>query len=81
MKQKTQKSAVLSLLKKGRTLNWLNTFELTGCSSIARRIHDFEKLGYKFKREKKVFKTRYGTSGMFLNYTLDKRTTPKNLID
>jgi len=74
MKQKTQKSAVLSLLKKGRTLNWLNTFELTGCSSIARRIHDFEKLGY-------VFKTRYGTSGMFLNYTLDKKTTPKNLID
>ena len=78
--KKTQKNAVLMLLKKGRTLNWLNTFELTGCSSISRRIPEYEKLGYIFIRERKIFKTRYGTSGYFYNYKLDKNKTPKNLL-
>lgn len=80
MKIKTQKDAVLSLFKKGRTLNWLNTFELTGCSSIARRVPEFEKIGYVFKRQKVNFKTRFGTHGTFMNYTLDKKATPKNLL-
>jgi hypothetical protein len=81
MKTKTQIEAVLNLLKKGRTLNWINTFELTGCSSIARRIPDFEKKGYKFKRERINFKTRFGTSGNYMNYTLDKKSTPKHLLN
>lgn len=80
MKTKTQKDAVISLFKKGKTLNWLNTFELTGCSSVARRIYDFEKIGYVFKKQKVNFKTRFGTHGTYMNYTLDKKATPKKLL-
>ncbi len=76
----TQKGAVLKLFKQGRKLNWLNTFELTGCSSVGRRVADFRKAGYVIDGTRVKFKTRFGTTGSYMNYKLNKEKTPKHLL-
>lgn len=80
MKQKSQKQAVLQLFLNGQTLNWLSAFKQTGCSSVGRRVPEFEKQGLVFKREKVNFKTRFGTAGSYMNYTLDLKKTPKKVL-
>lgn len=80
MKTKTQKQAVLQLFLAGQTLNWLSCFKQTGCSSVARRVPEFEEQGLVFKREQVKFKTRFGTRGKYMNYTLDLKKTPKKVL-
>jgi hypothetical protein len=81
MKTKTtQKAAVLKLLKQGKKLNWLNTFKLTGCSSIARRIPEFIEQGYVIDKKIVKFKTRYGTHGAYKVYSINFKKTPKHLL-
>lgn len=76
----TQKQAILNLYKKGKPVNWLLAFRETGTSKLATRTHEFEKMGYVFKRERIKFKTRYKTHGSYFNYTLDLKKTPKSLL-
>jgi hypothetical protein len=80
MKPTTQTQAVLELFKKGRTLDLVSCFKETGCSSVARRVSDFRKMGYVFKTTTQTFKTRYGTKGRVKYYTLDFKNTSKKLI-
>lgn len=81
MKQKrTQINAIKILFLTGMKLNWLNTFKLTGCSSIGRRVSDLRQFGWVIKGERVTFKTRYGTQGSYMNYQLDKKKTPKHLL-
>jgi Helix-turn-helix domain len=76
----TQQQAVLDILKKGKTLNILSAFKLTGSMKLSTRISDFRKLGYVFKVKKIHFKTRYKTNGCYCDYTLDLKKTPKKLL-
>lgn len=76
----TQQGAILDLFKKGKTLNWLTIFKLTGSSKGTTRISDFRKLGYVFKVEKINFTTKYKTKGYYFDYTLDRKKTPKKLL-
>lgn len=80
MKPKTQKEALIAMLKKGKPINWVKAFQLTGCSKLGTRIAEYSKLGYVFKKDKVNFKTRYGTAGYYMDYTLDLKKTPKKLI-
>lgn len=80
MKKGTQKNAVLQLLIEGKILNWLSAYKLTGCSSVARRIPEFEKLGYVFNKDRVTFKTRFKTSGSYINYSLNFKKTKKSLL-
>jgi hypothetical protein len=77
----TQKQAILNLLKKGKTLNWVTAFQQTGTSKLSTRVSEFILDGYVINKELVKFKTRYKTSGYYYNYTLDLKKTPKHLID
>jgi hypothetical protein len=77
----TQQQALLDIFKKGETLNLLTAFKQTGCMKLSCRVSDtFEPMGYVFKKEKVVFKTKYQTSGYYFNYTLNLKKTPKSLL-
>lgn len=77
----TQQQALLDLFKQGKTLNLTSAFKLTGCHKLSTRISDtFEPMGYKFKKEKVVFRTKYQTKGYYYNYTLNLKKTPKRLL-
>jgi len=79
-KYKSQKEALLSIFKKGATLDWVSAFKMTGCSKLASRVSDYKKLGYVFKVETVTFKTMFGTNGNYNRYTLDLKLTPKKLL-
>ena len=74
MKNKTQREALISLFKKGKTLNWVKAFKLTGCSKLSTRVSEFTQAPFKmkFKKVKVVFKTAYNTTGYYYNYSLIK---------
>ncbi len=76
----TQKQALLDLFKKGKTLNVLTAFKLTGSMKLPARCWDMEQLGYVFKKDIVKFKTKYKTHGYYFNYTLDLKKTPKKLL-
>jgi hypothetical protein len=77
----TQQQALLDLFKKGKTLNLISAFKLTGCMKLSCRVNDtFIPMGYVFKKEKVNFQTRYKTHGYYFEYTLDRKKTPKRLL-
>ena len=61
MKPKSQKEALMLLLKKGQPINWVKAFTTTGCSKLSTRIAEFIQQGYKIKKERVNFTTRYKT--------------------
>lgn len=76
----TQKEAILTILKEGKTLNILTAFKQTSTMKLSTRCSEFAKQGYVFKKEKVNFKTKYKTSGYYFNYTLNLKKTPKRLL-
>lgn len=80
MKANTQREALLKLLAKGKPVNWIDAFKLTGCSKLSTRISEYIKEGFVFKKKQVNFTTRYKTSGYFIEYTLDRKKTPKKLL-
>jgi hypothetical protein len=64
----------------GKTLNILSAFKLTGTMKLSTRIADFRRDGMVFKAERKQFKTRFGTHGCYIDYTLDAKKTPKKVL-
>ena len=72
MKQ-TQKGAILNALLRGKKLTTLEAVADFGTVKLPTRINELEKK-YRFfcKRKKKLFKTRYGTSGYYFEYQLEK---------
>jgi len=78
--EQTQKGAILSLFKEGKTLDWCTAFKLTGSQTMRNRVIEFEKIGYVFVRNKIKFKTKYKTSGAYMTYKLDIKMTPKKLL-
>lgn len=76
----TQKQALLDLFKKGETLNLMTAFKKTGTFKLSTRCSEFIQQGYKFKKEKVNFTTKYYTKGYYFNYTLDLKKTPKRLL-
>jgi hypothetical protein len=70
MKPKTQTEAVLMLLKKKKKVNILTVFKATGSMSLAERIRDLRNKGHKIKATPVTFKTRFGTTGRYNNYSL-----------
>jgi hypothetical protein len=79
-KFKTQQSAVFYLLLKGEEHNFLSIFKATGCSRFSDKIYKLRKKGIVFTVKRISFKTRYGTSGHYFNFKLDKKATPKNIV-
>jgi hypothetical protein len=80
MKPKSQKEALMLLLKKGQPINWVKAFTTTGCSKLSTRVAEFIQQGYKIKKERVNFTTRYKTHGTYVEYTLDVKKTPKKLL-
>ena len=80
MKPKTQKSALLQLLKKGKPISWITAFKATGCTRLSARIADYEKLGLVFDKVRVNFTTRYSTHGSYVTYRIDYEKTPKKVI-
>jgi|SanBayMetagenome_1026888.scaffolds.fasta_scaffold363707_1 hypothetical protein len=80
MKPKSQKEALMLLLKKGQPINWIKAFTATGCSKLSTRVAEFIQQGYKIKKERVNFTTRYKTHGTYVEYTLDVKKTPKKLL-
>jgi hypothetical protein len=76
MKAKTQIEAIKHLFRTKKKVNILTCFTHTGCMRLSARIYNLKKLGWTFGVEKVTFKTRYGTSGHYNNYTLI--TEPKD---
>jgi len=68
------------LLKKGKPVNWVKAFTTTGCSKLSARVAEFINQGYKIKKERVNFTTRYKTHGTYVEYTLDVKKTPKKLL-
>ncbi len=80
MKPKSQKEALMLLLKKGQPINWVKAFTTTGCSKLSTRVAEFIKQGYRIKKERVNFTTSYKTHGTYVEYTLDVKKTPKKLL-
>jgi hypothetical protein len=78
----TQTQAILQEFKEGKTLNILTAFQLTGSMKLSTRVNDtYEKMGYVFTKKMVHFKTKYKTSGRYMEYTLDLENTPKQLLE
>lgn len=72
MKKQTQIGAILNEFKKGKTLNLLTAFKLTGSMRLPAKVFELQEQGYRFKKTSVNFKTRYGTRGAYVNYKLIK---------
>lgn len=77
----SQRQAVLKLLLKGKPVSKVMAAIKTGCTTLTQRIPEFEKMGYRFKREYPKRTTVYKTSSYHAVYTLDlKHAKKKGLI-
>lgn len=50
-KKISQRQAVLKLLLKGKPVSKVMAAIKTGCTTLTQRFPEFEKMGYRFKRE------------------------------
>ena len=70
MKPKSQKQALFSLLNSGIKLDLLKAFKLTGSMKLCSRVSEFRQLGCNIQGEMKTFKTKFGTTGRYMEYQL-----------
>lgn len=70
----TQIAAISKALLKGEVLSIKTAFDMFGCSNVPREMgRSIErKFGVKVSRTPKKFKSRYGRSGVFFQYRLNK---------
>jgi len=65
------KASTIKAAKKGKPVDYIKAFNLTGCTTLRSRISDFIKDGFKFKKERVNHTTRYKTKGQHVCYTMD----------
>jgi hypothetical protein len=79
MKPKSQKAAIFHLLNSGIKLDLIKAFKLTGTMKLAARVSEFRNLGCNIEGEVKHFKTKFGTAGKYMEYSLKPNKISKQL--
>jgi len=79
MKPKSQKAAIFSLLNSGIKLDLMKAFKLTGTMKLAARVSEFRNLGCNIEGEVKHFKTKFGTAGKYMEYSMKPNKSSKQL--
>jgi hypothetical protein len=79
MKPKSQKAAIFHLLNSGIKLDLMKAFKLTGTMKLAARVSEFRNLGCNIQGEVKHFKTKFGTAGKYMEYSLKPNKVSKEL--
>ena len=67
----TQKEDVLNYARGNGSITHREAEDELGVMRLAARIHELEKLGYKFKHEMIPFKSRRGRKSHFARYSLE----------
>lgn len=80
MKIKTQQDAVLAEFLMGNALTPLTAFRSCGTMRLGAVVFNLHDKGFRFTRRRIIFKTKYGTTGNCMCYSIDKKATDKNLI-
>lgn len=78
---KNQQNAILKLFTKGAKLTTLKALQMTYSTRLAAIVGTLEDRGYRFKRKTIKHTTFYGTHGCHTEYQLDKKATPKKLLN
>ncbi len=79
MKPKSQKEAIFHLLNSGIKLDLIKTFKLTGTMKLAARVSEFRNLGCNIQGEVKHFKTKFGTAGKYMEYSMKPNKASREL--
>ena len=79
MKPKSQKAAIFSLLNSGIKLDLMKAFKLTGTMKLAARVSEFRNMGCNITGEVKHFKTKFGTAGKYMEYSMKPNKASKEL--
>lgn len=79
MKPKSQKAAIFHLLNSGIKLDLIKAFKLTGTMKLAARVSEFRNLGCNITGEVKHFKTKFGTAGKYMEYSMKQNKISKQL--
>jgi hypothetical protein len=79
MKPKSQKAAIFSLLNSGIKLDLMKAFKLTGTMKLAARVSEFRNMGCNIEGEVKHFKTKFGTAGKYMEYSMRQNNASKRL--
>jgi hypothetical protein len=79
MKPKSQKAAIFSLLNSGIKLDLMKAFKLTGTMKLAARVSEFRNMGCNIEGEVKHFKTKFGTAGKYMEYSMKQNKSSKQL--
>ena len=79
----TQAAAICKALLDGRTLSIMDGFKLFGCTNIPREISRSveKKFGVEVSKESVDFTSRYGQSGFYFRYRLNKTEYNKDGIE
>ena len=81
MKIKTQQDAVLAEFLMGNALTPLTAFRSCGTMRLTAVVNKLnKKFHIEFTRRRITFKTKFGTTGSCMCYSIDKKATDKNLI-
>jgi hypothetical protein len=75
-----QRNTVLKLFLNGEKHSSITALKAAGTTRLAALVHFWNKRGYQFKREYKTFKTRQGVHGCYVEYSLDRKATSKDLL-
>lgn len=76
----TQKQAITKAVFSGKTLTTLEAVAMFGTVKLPTRIAEIEeKYGIILERKSVKFKTRYGTSGVYLQYKLNRKQWAKEV--
>jgi hypothetical protein len=79
MKPKSQKAAIFHLLNSGIKLDLIKAFKLTGTMKLAARVSEFRNLGCNIQGEVKYFKTKFGTAGKYMEYSMKPNKVSRDL--
>lgn len=79
MRAKSQKAAIFSLLNSGIKLDLIKAFKLTGTMKLAARVSEFRNLGCNIQGDVKHFKTKFGTAGKYMEYSMKPNKASREL--
>ena len=74
LKPASQNEKILSYLKTHDHITSMQAMYYFGCTRLAARIKDLERMGYRFKKETIVSHNRYGDVTRFTGYKLDEES-------
>jgi hypothetical protein len=76
----TQKQALLKLMLKGKPVDFIKAYQLTGCTKLSTRVSEFINAGFRIDKKVIAHETRYGTKGYHFSYTLDAKHAKKSKL-